>query len=89
MNPAFRLVVALIITAFGWIAVPAMADVPIDCDPAKNCKPIDPCELAPERCKPDTQPRPTPPPSPKEQEDPCKYCVCPAPTVLSCRKCCG
>ncbi|MFZ5755443.1 MAG: hypothetical protein ACOY3X_00905 [Pseudomonadota bacterium] len=30
----------------------AFADpVPIPCDPAKDCPPIDPCKINPDRCK--------------------------------------
>lgn len=29
----------------------AQDGVPLPCDPAVDCKPVDPCELAPERCK--------------------------------------
>lgn len=37
-----------------FAATPAMANdpVPLECDPATDCKPVDPCELAPERCNP-------------------------------------
>jgi len=48
--------------------------VPLDCDPSENCKPIDPCKLAPERCKEPTIPT-TPPPKP-EPPKPEPNCRC-------------
>lgn len=52
-----RLILTFAISLLAWAAASALADpVPIDCDPATTCKPIDPCALAPERCS-----QPTPP----------------------------
>jgi hypothetical protein len=49
--------------------------VPLPCDPA-DCPPIDPCELAPERCRPggpieEPEPKPEPPlPDPEPEPEP-------------------
>ena len=44
-----RALVLIVACAF---SAASMADpVPIPCDPAKNCPPIDPCKINPDRCK--------------------------------------
>ena len=50
-------------------AVLAADPVPLDCDPATTCKPIDPCELAPERCQEPSIPTTPPPPLPDSSDD--------------------
>jgi len=55
-EPASKLSAILIAVALGaplgLVAFPAAADpVELPCDPA-DCPPVDPCELAPERCNP-------------------------------------
>jgi hypothetical protein len=39
--------IALVLPLPSWAGDP----VPLPCDPAKNCPPIDPCKLNPDRCK--------------------------------------
>ena len=91
MNFTSRLIAIAASMLIGMTA--ANADpVPLPCDPAKDCPPLDPCKLAPEKCKPQGGPiekKNSEKPKNKTEDDPCKYCICPAPTVPSCRKCCG
>lgn len=63
-----NILLPLAISAFALTGASAQ-DVPIPCDPA-TCPPIDPCKLAPERCKPPGGPIPEPEPKPEPKPDP-------------------
>ena len=92
-------VMLIALALFYFPSVALSADVPIDCDPAKNCKPIDPCELAPERCKDQGGPISSKKDTsadiqrrnkPEQSDDSCKWCEPCSPTPgSSCLKCCA
>ncbi len=53
-----------------WPSMALAADpVPLDCDPSSDCKPVDPCAMAPERCQEPTIPTTPPPPLPDSSDD--------------------
>lgn len=58
------MIIALVLAYWPSVALSAADPVKLDCDPTKNCKPIDPCAIAPERCKPAPSTPTKPPPKP-------------------------
>lgn len=87
-----RVLIIIALATSSFVALSA-DPVSLDCDPAKNCKPIDPCDLNPNRegCTGYQEPPiHTTPPPPPPQSDPCDYCVCVSGTTphAGCSQCC-
>lgn len=84
-------IIFLILLVFAF-ASPAMAGdpVPLPCDPV-DCPPIDPCKLAPERCKDKGGPiTKTTAGEVEKSDDPCKWCEpCSRTPGSECLSCCA